>query len=69
MGLSRLGTFALVLALGLSVYGFVAAVLGSRRRDALLVESSRTAALSLFAVVLAANGTMLAAILSNDFTI
>jgi cytochrome c-type biogenesis protein CcmF len=65
----RLGTFALALGLGLAVYGAVASVLGARRERRLLVESGRTTAYSLLAVVAAANGAMLAAILSNDFSI
>jgi cytochrome c-type biogenesis protein CcmF len=65
----RLGTFALLLGLALAVYGVVACVLGVRRNRPLLVESARTSAYSLFAVVVAANGAMLAAILSNDFRI
>src|SRR6266487_990203 len=69
MGLSRLGTFALVLALGLAVYGLIAGIFGRRKRDAVLVESARTTAFSLLAVVAAANGAMLAAILTNDFAI
>jgi cytochrome c-type biogenesis protein CcmF len=69
VGLSRLGTFALVVALGLAVYGFVASVWGRRRRDLLLVESGRTTAFSLLALVAAVNGAMLAAILTNDFSI
>jgi cytochrome c-type biogenesis protein CcmF len=61
--------FALALALGLALYGAVASVLGARRDRPLLVESGRTTAYSLLAVVVAANGAMLAAILSNDFSI
>jgi cytochrome c-type biogenesis protein CcmF len=65
----RLGTFALLLGLGLAVYGAAASVVGARKGRPLLVESARTSAYSLLAVVIAANGAMLAAILSNDFTI
>jgi len=57
------------LGLVLAVYGLVASVLGVRRDRPLLVESARTTAFSLLAVVAAANGAMLAAILSNDFAI
>src|SRR5437870_12290171 len=67
--MDRLGTFALVLALGLAVYGLVASIVGVRRDRPVLVESGRTSACSLRAVVAAANGAMLAAILSNDFRI
>ena len=67
--MDRLGLFALGLALALAVYGLVASVLGARRREPVLVESARTAAYSLLALVAAANGAMLAAILANDFSI
>src|SRR5438552_1659116 len=67
--MDRLGTFALALALGLAVYGVVVSVVGVRKNRPLLVESGRTAAYSLFAVVLAANAVMLIAILTNDFAI
>ncbi len=57
------------MGLVLAVYGLVASVLGVGRDRPLLVESARTTAFSLLAVVAAANGAMLAAILSNDFAI
>src|SRR5437763_7858315 len=66
---ATIGTFALGLALAVALYGCVASFVGARKRNAVLVESARTCALSLFALVLAANGAMLAAILSNDFTL
>jgi cytochrome c-type biogenesis protein CcmF len=65
----RLGTFALLLGLCLAVYGLAASVIGVRRNRPLLVESARTTAFSLLAVVAAANGAMLAAILSDDFSL
>src|SRR3989449_3782749 len=67
--MDRLGTFALLLGLVLAVYGVVASVMGARKGRPLLVESARTTAYSLLGVVAAANGAMLAAILSNDFSI
>src|SRR5919109_1498544 len=67
--MDRLGSFALALGLGLALYGLVASVIGVRRGRAVLGESGRTAAYSLFAVVFAANAAMMAAILSNDFSI
>src|SRR5256884_2730592 len=67
--MDRLGTFALLLALVLALYGVVAAVMGARKGRPLLVESAATTAYSLLGVVAAANGAMLAAILTNDFTI
>src|SRR6059058_6574857 len=66
---ATIGTFALGLALAVALYGCVASFVGARKRNAVLVESARTCALSLFALVLAANGAMLAAILANDFSI
>jgi cytochrome c-type biogenesis protein CcmF len=65
----QLGRFALLLALGLAAYGLVSAVVGASGRRALAVESARTTAFALLAAVAAANGAMLAAILSNDFAI
>jgi cytochrome c-type biogenesis protein CcmF len=65
----QLGRFALLLALGLAAYGLVAAVAGARGRGPLALESARTTAFALLAAVAAANGAMLAAILSNDFAI
>jgi cytochrome c-type biogenesis protein CcmF len=64
-----LGTFCLALGLALALYGLGAAVVGARRNRPLLVESARTTAFSLLAAVAAANGAMLAAILSNDFSL
>src|SRR5947207_8596146 len=64
-----LGTFALGPALAVALYGCVASFVAGRSRNAVLVESARTCALSLLALVVAANGAMLAAILSNDFTL
>jgi cytochrome c-type biogenesis protein CcmF len=63
------GTFCLTLGLAVSVYGLVASVVGVRTGRTVLVESARTSAYSLLAAIAAANGAMLAAILSNDFTI
>src|SRR5213593_5119491 len=67
--MDRLGTFALLLALVLALYGVVASVMGARKGRPLLVESARTTAYSLLGVVAAANGAMLVAILANDFGI
>jgi cytochrome c-type biogenesis protein CcmF len=65
----RLGTFALALSLAVTVYGLAAAVIGARRQRAVLVESARTSAYSLFVLVLAANLVMVAALLGNDFSL
>jgi cytochrome c-type biogenesis protein CcmF len=64
-----LGRLALTLALGLAVYGAVAAVLGIRKGRPILVESARTSAYSLAALAVAANVAMVAALLANDFSI
>ncbi len=67
--MDRLGVFALVLAFALALYGLVACVVGVRRDARLLVQSARTTAYSLLAVVAAANAAMLTAILADDFSI
>ena len=64
-----IGTFALGLALAVALYGCVASFVSARTRNAVLVESARVSSLSLFALVLAANATMMAAIMSNDFSL
>ena len=64
-----IGTVALALALALAVYGAVVSVVGVRTRNASLVESARTTAYSLFALVLVANVVMLIALLANDFSV
>lgn len=51
------------------MYGLAAMVIGVRRGRPELIESGRTTAFSLLAVVVAANGAMLAAILANDFSL
>jgi cytochrome c-type biogenesis protein CcmF len=65
----RLGRYALLLALALAVWGLMAAVVGLRRQRPLAVESARTTAFALLAAVAAANGAMLAALLSDDFAL
>jgi cytochrome c-type biogenesis protein CcmF len=67
--LERLGGYALALGLGLALYGIAVSLIGARRNRPLLVESARTTAYSLLAVLLAANGAMLAAILADDFSL
>src|SRR5438067_11488377 len=65
--MDRLGTFCLALALALAVYGVAAAIYGVRKGKPLFVESARTATYGVLAAVVAANGAMVAALLSNDF--
>ena len=64
-----LGRFALVLALGVALYGAVSSVLAARKEDVVMAESARLAAYSLLVLVAAANAAMLVAILRNDFSI
>jgi cytochrome c-type biogenesis protein CcmF len=64
-----IGTFALGLALAVAVYGCAASFVAGRSRNPVLAESARTSAYSLLALVLAANGAMLAGILANDFAV
>jgi cytochrome c-type biogenesis protein CcmF len=63
------GISALALAFGLALYGATAAIVGARTGRARLVESARTSAYSLAALVLVANLAMLAALLADDFTL
>ena len=63
------GTVALALALALALYGATAAIVGVRTSRLHLVESARTAAYSLFALVLVANLAMLAALLADEFSL
>ena len=66
---SLIGQFALVLALGVALYGAIASVIAARKQDPVMGESARLAAYSLVLLVAAANAAMLVAILRNDFSI
>jgi cytochrome c-type biogenesis protein CcmF len=63
------GTVALAIAFALAAYGAVVSVVGARTRHAALVESARTSAYSLLALVVVANGAMLVGLLSDDFSL
>jgi cytochrome c-type biogenesis protein CcmF len=63
----KLGTFCLALALAIAIYALVASIWGARTGRPLFVESARTATYGILAAVAAANGAMIAALLSNDF--
>src|SRR5207253_9440093 len=65
--MDKLGTFCLALALALALYGLIAAIWGVRKGRPLFVESARTATYGVLAAVAAANGAMIAALLSHDF--
>jgi cytochrome c-type biogenesis protein CcmF len=63
------GTLSLALALALALYGATAAIVGVRTGRPRVLESARTAAYSLFALVVVANLAMLAALLADDFSL
>src|SRR5947207_3099300 len=67
--MSQLGTYLLLFGLAMSGYGLAAAAVGAKTGRPALVESARRCAFGLFATVAAANVTMLAALLANDFAI
>jgi cytochrome c-type biogenesis protein CcmF len=64
-----IGTAALAIALVLAVYGAGASVAGARRGSVALVESARTTAYSLLALIAVANVAMLVGLLANDFSL
>ena len=63
------GTISLALALALALYGATAAIVGVRTGRPRVVESARTTAYSLLALVVVANLAMLAALLADDFSL
>lgn len=67
--MSHLGHLALLLALVLSAYGMVAAVVGARGSRPAVLESARRAAFGLVASTVVVNLAMLVALLRNDFAI
>jgi len=67
--MSQLGTYLLLFALVVSCYGLLAAAVGAKTGRPALVESARRCAFGVLATVAAANATMLAALLSNEFAI
>ena len=67
--MSQLGTYLLPFGLVVSCYGLLAAAVGAKTGRAALVESARRCAFGVLAIVAAANATMLAALLTNDFAI
>ncbi|HEY7146842.1 MAG TPA: cytochrome c-type biogenesis CcmF C-terminal domain-containing protein [Streptosporangiaceae bacterium] len=67
--MSQLGTYLLLLGLAVAGYGLVAAAVSAKTGRPQLLESARRCAFGLLAIVAAANATMLAALLTNDFAI
>ena len=64
-----LGTYGLMLGLVLSVGGAVVAAAGARTDRPALVQTARRIAFAVLATMVVVNGAMLAALLSNDFTL
>ena len=64
-----LGTYGLMLGLVLSVGGAVIAAAGARTDRPALVETARRIAFAVLATMVVVNCAMLAALLSNDFTL
>ena len=64
-----LGTYGLMLGLVLSVGGAVIAAVGARTDRPALVETARRIAFAVLATMVVVDGAMLAALLSNDFTL
>src|SRR6266851_319433 len=67
--MGQLGTYLLIFGLVLAGYGLLAAAVGARTGRPALVESARRCAFGLFAILVAANATMVVALLTNDFAI
>jgi cytochrome c-type biogenesis protein CcmF len=67
--MSQLGTYLLLFGLAVSGYGLLAAAVGAKTGRPALVENARRCAFGLFATLVAANVTMLVALLTNDFAI
>ena len=67
--MSQLGTYLLLFGLAVAGYGLMAAAVGAKTGRPALVESARRCAFGLFAILVAANATMLVALLTNDFAI
>jgi cytochrome c-type biogenesis protein CcmF len=64
-----LGTYGLMLGLVLSVGGAVIAAVGARTDRPALVQTARRIAFAVLATMVVVDGAMLAALLSNDFTL
>jgi cytochrome c-type biogenesis protein CcmF len=67
--MGQLGTYALLFGLALSGYGLIAAAVGAKTERPALVESARRTAFGVLATMVVVNGTMLVALLNNDFAL
>lgn len=67
--MADLGTFALLAALVVAAFGAIAGVLGMRRRDAALIESTRRAVVAWAALIALAAGVLIAALVTHQFSL
>ena len=67
--MAAFGTLTLLIALVVATYGAAASVIGARRRSARLIESGRSAAYALAAVLALSSVTIIYAFVTNDFSI
>ena len=67
--MAAFGTLTLLIALVVATYGGVASLVGVRRRNVRLIESGRSAAYALAAVLGMASVTIVYAFISHDFSI
>ncbi len=64
-----IGSFALLLALALAGYSFIAGVMGLARKDDRLGETARRAGIASWAAVTIAGLALVMAALGNDFSV
>lgn len=64
-----IGYTAVTAAFALAIYGLVAAIIGTRRREPALVRSARAAAYTNFGLLTIAVGAMVYGLLTHDFSI
>ena len=67
--MGELGRFVIWVALGVAVYGLVAAVLGARRQDPVLLQSAENSGLAVFGLVTLALIALEIALITSDFSI
>jgi cytochrome c-type biogenesis protein CcmF len=67
--MALIGSFALLLALALAAYSFIAGALGLARKDDRLVETARRAGIGSWAGVTIAGVALVIAALGNDFSV
>ncbi len=67
--MAAFGTLTLLIALVVATYGAAASLIGVRRRSARLIESGRSAAYALAAVLALSSVTIIYAFVTNDYSI